>query len=53
MTEDKMVEQHHQFNGHAFEQTSGDTQGQIMGERYHINRFVEIDHLTKLSLQTY
>ena len=28
MTEDKMVGQHHQLNGHEFEQTPGDTEGQ-------------------------
>ena len=28
MTEDEMVEWHHQLNGHAFEQTLGDGEGQ-------------------------
>ena len=28
MTEDKMVGWHHQLNGHVFEQTPGDTEGQ-------------------------
>ena len=28
MTEDVMVGQHHQFNGHKFEQTQGDSEGQ-------------------------
>ena len=28
MTEDEMVEWHHQLNGHEFEQTSGDSEGQ-------------------------
>ena len=28
MTEDEMVEWHHQFNGHEFEQTLGDGEGQ-------------------------
>ena len=28
MTEDKMVEWHHQFNGHDFEQTPGYSEGQ-------------------------
>ena len=28
MTEDEMVEWHHQFNGHEFEQTLGDCEGQ-------------------------
>ena len=28
MTEDKMVGWHHQFNGHEYEQTPGDGQGQ-------------------------
>ena len=28
MTEDEMVGQHHQFNGHEFEQTLGDGEGQ-------------------------
>ena len=28
MTEDEMVGQHHQFNGHEFEQTAGDGEGQ-------------------------
>ena len=27
-TEDKMVEWHHQLNGHEFEQTTGDSEGQ-------------------------
>ena len=27
-TEDEMVGRHHQFNGHEFEQTSGDGEGQ-------------------------
>ena len=27
-TEDEMVEWHHQFNAHEFEQTLGDSQGQ-------------------------
>ena len=27
-TEDEMVEWHHQFNGHEFEQTLGENQGQ-------------------------
>ena len=26
--EDEMVKQHHQLNGHEFEQTSGDSEGQ-------------------------
>ena len=28
MTEDEMVEWHHQFNGRQFEQTSGNSEGQ-------------------------
>ena len=28
MTEDEMVGWHHQFNGHEFEQTLGDSEGQ-------------------------
>ena len=28
MTEDEMVGWHHQLNGHAFEQTLGDSEGQ-------------------------
>ena len=28
MTEDKVVGWHHQFNGHKFEQTQGDGEGQ-------------------------
>ena len=28
MTEDKMVGWHHQFDGHEFEQTLGDSEGQ-------------------------
>ena len=28
MTEDEMVGQHHRFNGHEFEQTLGDGEGQ-------------------------
>ena len=28
MTEDKMVEWHHQLNGHEFEQAPGDGEGQ-------------------------
>ena len=28
MTEDKMVGWHHQLNGHEFEQTPGDSEGQ-------------------------
>jgi len=28
VTEDKMVGWHHQFNGHEFEQTPGDSEGQ-------------------------
>ena len=28
MTEDKMVGSHHQVNGHEFEQTPGDSEGQ-------------------------
>ena len=28
MTEDEMVGWHHQLNGHGFEQTSGDSEGQ-------------------------
>ena len=28
MTEDKMVEWHHQLNGHEFEQAPGDSEGQ-------------------------
>ena len=28
MTGDEMVGWHHQFNGHEFEQTSGDSEGQ-------------------------
>ena len=28
MTEDKMVGQHHQLNGHEFEQVPGDDEGQ-------------------------
>ena len=27
-TEDEMVGRHHQLNGHEFEQTSGDSEGQ-------------------------
>ena len=28
MTEDEMVEQHHRLNGHEFQQTPGDSEGQ-------------------------
>ena len=28
MTDDEMVGQHHQLNGHEFEQTPGDSEGQ-------------------------
>ena len=28
MTEDKVVGQHHQLNGHEYEQTPGDSEGQ-------------------------
>ena len=28
MTEDEMVSWHHQLNGHEFEQTAGDSEGQ-------------------------
>ena len=28
VTEDEMVGRHHQFNGHEFEQTLGDSEGQ-------------------------
>ena len=28
MTEDEMVRQHHQLNGHEFEQAPGDSEGQ-------------------------
>ena len=28
MTEDEMVGEHHQLNGHEFEQTPGDSEGQ-------------------------
>ena len=28
MTDDEMVGQHHQLDGHEFEQTSGDSEGQ-------------------------
>ena len=28
MSEDEMVGWHHQFNGHEFEQTEGDSEGQ-------------------------
>ena len=28
MTEDEMVRQHHQLNGHELEQTQGDSEGQ-------------------------
>ena len=28
VTEDEMVERHHQLNGHEFEQTLGDSEGQ-------------------------
>ena len=28
MTDDEIVRQHHQFNGHKFEQTLGDSEGQ-------------------------
>ena len=28
MTEDEMVGWHHQFNGHEYEQTPGDSEGQ-------------------------
>ena len=28
MTKDEMVEWHHQFNGHEFEQTLGESEGQ-------------------------
>ena len=28
MTEDEMIGWHHQFNGHEFEQTLGDSEGQ-------------------------
>ena len=28
MTEDEMVRQHHQFNGHEFQQTPGDSERQ-------------------------
>ena len=28
MTEDEMVRQHHRLNGHEFEQTQGDSEGQ-------------------------
>ena len=28
MTEDEMVEWHHRLNGHEFEQTPGDSEGQ-------------------------
>ena len=28
MTEDEMIGQHHRFNGHEFEQTLGDSEGQ-------------------------
>ena len=29
MTEDKMVRWHHQLNGHEFERTQGDGEGQV------------------------
>ena len=29
LTEDEMVGCHHQLNGHEFEQTSGDNEGQV------------------------
>ena len=29
MTEDEMVGWHHQLNGHEFEQTPGDSEGQV------------------------
>ena len=29
MTEDEMVGWHHQLNGHGFEQTLGDSEGQV------------------------
>ena len=29
MTEDEMVRWHHQLNGHEFEQTPGDREGQV------------------------
>ena len=29
MTEDEMVGRHHQLNGHEFEQTLGDSEGQV------------------------
>ena len=29
MTEDEMVEGHHRLNGHEFEQTLGDSEGQV------------------------
>ena len=28
MTDDEIVREHHQFNGHKFEQTLGDSEGQ-------------------------
>ena len=34
MTEDTVVGGHHQFNGHEFEQTSGDSEGQGSPEYY-------------------
>jgi len=33
MTEDQMVRRHHQLNGHEFEQTPGDSEGQRSLER--------------------
>ena len=31
MTEDEMVGWHHQLNGREFEQTPGDSEGQVLG----------------------
>ena len=49
MTEDKMVEWHHQLNGHEFEQAPGDGEGRVSLECYSPWGHKELDMTERLN----
>ena len=49
MTEDEMVEWHHRLNGHEFEQTPGDSEGQESLERCSPQGHKELDMTQRLN----
>ena len=58
MTEDEMVRWHHQLNGHEFEQTLGDSEGQgslgavVHGSQRQIRLVNEQQQCTECSIRT-